>query len=80
MRSKITVRALLAAALAAAMLSATAKANVFLMGAGDTSLTFVPVGNAGNAADPSTGSLYGSVPYAYKMGTYDVTLRNTRNF
>ena len=78
MRSKITVRALLAAALAAAMLSATAQADVFHMGAGDTSLTFVPVGNAGNAADPSTG--YGSVPYAYKMGTYNVTLRNTRNF
>ena len=80
MRSKITVRVLLAAALAAAMLSATAQADVFHMGAGDTSLTFVPIGNAGNVADPATGSIYGSVPYAYKMGTYDVTLAQYAQF
>ena len=30
--------------------------------------------NAGNAADPATGSLYGSVPYVYQMGKYDVTV------
>jgi len=32
----------------------------------------VPVGNAGNAADSTTG--YGDVGYDYRIGTYDVTL------
>lgn len=32
-----------------------------------------PVGNAGNANDPSTGNLYGGVAYNYNIGTYDVT-------
>jgi hypothetical protein len=31
----------------------------------------VPVGNAGNAADPATGSVYGSVGYNYNIGKYD---------
>ena len=31
------------------------------------------VGNAGNAADPATDSLYGAVKYNYNIGTYDVT-------
>ena len=34
-------------------------------------IAWVPVGNAGNAADPSTG--YGSVGYAYNIGKYEVT-------
>jgi formylglycine-generating enzyme required for sulfatase activity len=52
--------------------------SVFNMPSGETSLGFVTVGNPGNAADTTvmndgtTG--YGSVPYTYKMGTYDVTL------
>ncbi len=33
----------------------------------------VPVGNAGNANDPSTGNLYGGVGYAYNIGTSEVT-------
>ena len=33
----------------------------------------VPVGNAGNAADPLTGNLYGSVSYNYRIGTTEVT-------
>ena len=33
----------------------------------------VPVGNLGNAADPSTGNLYGSVSYDYRIGTTEVT-------
>jgi hypothetical protein len=33
----------------------------------------VPVGGPGNAPDPATGSLYGAVPYNYRIGTYDVT-------
>jgi formylglycine-generating enzyme required for sulfatase activity len=51
-----------------------ALADVFNMPSGQTSLTFVTVGNPGNVADPNTGGLYGSVPYVYQMGTYDVTL------
>jgi len=57
------------------------RADVFNMGGtrdpitgtwtGLASLDMVPVGDAGNAADPTTGS--GSVPYVYQMGKYDVT-------
>jgi len=36
-------------------------------------MQYVPVGNPGNAPDPATGSQYGSVGYAYRIGTYDVT-------
>ena len=34
----------------------------------------VPVGYAGNSPDPATGSLYGAVPYSYRIGTFDVSL------
>jgi formylglycine-generating enzyme len=34
-------------------------------------ISLVPVGDAGNVADPLTG--YGAVPYTYYMGKYDVT-------
>ncbi|MFM9956540.1 MAG: SUMF1/EgtB/PvdO family nonheme iron enzyme [Phycisphaerales bacterium] len=33
----------------------------------------VPIGNAGNAPDPSTGGLYGSVAYPYFIGSTEVT-------
>lgn len=33
----------------------------------------VPVGNPGNAADPATGNLFGSVSYEYRIGTTEVT-------
>ena len=67
------------------MLAASvAHADVFNMGGtrnpttgtwtGLASLEFVTVGDAGNAADTATGSLYGSVPYVYRMGKYDVTV------
>ena len=65
---------------AASLLAMTASilqaqvSNVFNMPAGQTSLSFVTVGDAGNAADPATGSLYGSVSYAYRMGEDDVTV------
>jgi formylglycine-generating enzyme len=36
-------------------------------------IDYVPVGHAGNAADPATGSLYGAVAYDYKIGQYEVT-------
>ena len=34
----------------------------------------VPIGSPGNADDPATGSLYGGVPYNYRIGKYDVTV------
>jgi sulfatase modifying factor 1 len=49
-----------------------AAGDVFDLGVpGETNLSFVTVGDPGNAADPLTG--HGSVPYTYKMGTYDIT-------
>ena len=33
----------------------------------------VPVGDVGNANDPATGNIYGSVNYPYRIGTYEVT-------
>ena len=55
-------RALMAGMVAGAMMLAVgaARADVFNMPGGQTSLQFVTVGNPGNAADPSTG--YGAVP------------------
>ena len=37
-------------------------------------IDLVPVGNPGNATDPATGNLYGSVDYAYQIGKYEVTV------
>ena len=42
------------------------------------SINFVPVGNPGNAADPTTG--YGAVNYNYDIGEYDVTLSQYCSF
>jgi hypothetical protein len=36
-------------------------------------MSYVSVGDPGNAADPATGGLYGSVGYTYYIGEYDVT-------
>lgn len=36
-------------------------------------IDFVNIGNAGNSADPTTGSLYGAVGYNYKIGKYEIT-------
>ena len=36
-------------------------------------IDWVGVGNAGNATDTATGSLYGAVSYAYNIGKYEVT-------
>jgi len=38
------------------------------------SIETVAVGDIGNAADPSTGSIYGSVGYSYNIGKYEVTI------
>jgi formylglycine-generating enzyme len=68
-----------AAALAALPPAAKAQvSNVFDMPAGQTSLSFVTVGDPGNVADSYTG--YGAVAYTYQMGTYDVTLGQYTQF
>jgi len=46
------------------------RADTFGGGANTFTIDFVPVGNAGNAAD-TTG--YGGVPYSYRMGTYETS-------
>ena len=57
--------------------AAAVRGDVLHMSAGLTSLEFVPVGNPGNAADSRVmtdgTSGYGSVPYAFSMGKYEVT-------
>jgi formylglycine-generating enzyme len=58
--------------------TAIAHADVFRMPKGQTSLEFVTVGDPGNAADSVRQSDrtkgYGSVPYVYQIGKYDVTV------
>ncbi len=41
-------------------------------------INWVPIGNSGNAADPSTG--YGAVAYNYSIDTYDVTVGQYTEF
>ncbi|MFO0895401.1 MAG: SUMF1/EgtB/PvdO family nonheme iron enzyme [Phycisphaerales bacterium] len=36
-------------------------------------ISTVPVGNLGNAADPATGGVYGSVAYSYNIGSTEIT-------
>ena len=37
------------------------------------SMAFVTVGNAGNTGDPNSNKNYGSVPYEYRISTYEVS-------
>jgi|SRR6185295_4359067 len=67
MRPSIATAALLL------LTSTAARADVFHMPPGQTSLETVPVDNLSNANDPATGNLYGGVSYAYRIGTYEVT-------
>lgn len=57
--------------------SATGIAVISLFGATMTMaqvlIPTVPIGNPGNAADPATGGLYGSVAYKYNIGSTEVT-------
>ena len=78
---------LIAAFVCAAFLSlaASARADVFNMPSGSTSLSFVSVGDPNNppdttvmVTDGTTG--YGSVSYVYQMGKYDVTLAQYTQF
>jgi formylglycine-generating enzyme required for sulfatase activity len=44
------------------------------------SIDYVNVGNAGNAADAATGSLYGAVAYAYKIAKNETTISQYAEF
>jgi sulfatase modifying factor 1 len=57
---------------------AAAVANVCL--SGQVTIDWVSVGNPRNAADPATGSLYGSVSYSYRIGKYEVTIGQYTEF
>jgi formylglycine-generating enzyme required for sulfatase activity len=50
-----------------------ATAALITSAAASVTIDYVSVGNAGNAADPNTESLYGAVAYAYQIGKYEVT-------
>lgn len=69
---------IVAAVAMVAMVASAAQADVLNMPTGQTSLQFVTVGDPGNAADltvDNDGTTdYGSVPYDYRMGKYDVTV------
>ncbi|MEI8371439.1 MAG: SUMF1/EgtB/PvdO family nonheme iron enzyme [Planctomycetota bacterium] len=75
---KTTIRGLLAVALVASAVAVAQATDVFNMPTGQTSLEFVPVGDAGNVADPATSfhnvARWGAVSYNYQIGKYDVTL------
>ena len=66
MKTSFQKRFLRAAGLATAIALSTPVFAVLTM-------DYVFVGDAGNAADPATGSLYGAVAYAYQIGKYEVT-------
>jgi len=66
------------AAVLCAFLVPSAHADVFGSGANTLTLEFVTIGNPGNADDAGAGggsysSPYGGVPYAYRMGTYEIS-------
>ena len=57
--------------------------NVFNMPNGEASLQFVTVGSPGNSADYSNSKypgMFGSVPYVYQIGKYDVTIGEYMQF
>jgi formylglycine-generating enzyme required for sulfatase activity len=47
-----------------------AQADTFGASGNEFTIDFVNIGNAGNSADTTT---FGAVPYAYRMGTYEIT-------
>jgi len=50
-----------------------AHADVFNLGPGLTNLSFVPVGNAGNAGNLEPQGVFGAVAYDYRIGRHEVT-------
>ncbi len=71
MFAKALMRGFLAVAVLAS--AVTARADVFNMPTGQTSLDFVTVGNPGNGPDTAWSPSYGAVSYTYQIGKYDVT-------
>ena len=63
---------LVAALLAAFTLNSNLQAELITFGSGTNTfgIDFLNIGNAGNAADTTT---YGAVPYAYRMGNYEIS-------
>jgi sulfatase modifying factor 1 len=55
------------------MLSTTAAADTFGTGGNQFTIDFVPIGDAGNTGDTAEAG-YGGVGYAYRIGTYEVTI------
>jgi formylglycine-generating enzyme required for sulfatase activity len=55
---------------AAVTLQPQLTADIFGTGANTVTMDFVTIGNLANAPDNTT---YGSVPYSYRMGTYEVS-------
>jgi formylglycine-generating enzyme required for sulfatase activity len=47
---------------------------VWAVSASAITIDTVHIGNSGNANDPATGNLFGGVGYAYRIGTYEVTV------
>lgn len=69
MFSKAIVRSFLAVAMACCAVAAQA-----------VTIEMAPIGNAGNAADPATGSLYGAVGYAYNISKNETTISQYAEF
>ena len=69
--SATPMKKLLLSALVAVVSILPLKADTFGTGGNQFTLDFTSIGNAGNAADPTTG--YGAVPYAYRIGTYTIS-------
>jgi sulfatase modifying factor 1 len=63
---------LVAALFAAFTLNSNLQGELITFGSGANTfnIDFVTIGNAGNAADTTT---YGAVPYAYRMGKYEIS-------
>jgi hypothetical protein len=66
------------AAVLCAFLVTSAHADTFGSGLNQFTIDFVNIGNAGNGDDAGAGgslysSPYGGVPYAYRMGTYEIS-------
>ena len=63
---------LVTALLAAFTLNSNLQAELITFGSGTNTfgIDFLNIGNAGNAADTTT---YGAVPYAYRMGKYEIS-------
>ncbi|MFM7136192.1 MAG: hypothetical protein ACKO1M_03855, partial [Planctomycetota bacterium] len=53
-------------------------ADTFGTGSNAFTIAFVGVGNAGNPADAASRDQLGSVPYDYRIGTYEISLEQVQ--